>query len=31
VIEQLADNRILRPRVEYVGETGVEYVPVDER
>jgi len=31
VAEQLEDNRIMRPRVEYVGETGKEYVPVGER
>lgn len=31
VIEQLSDNRILRPRIEYVGETGRTYVPLDER
>ncbi len=31
VIEQLADNRILRPRIEYVGETGREYTPIQER
>lgn len=31
VIEQLSDNRILRPRIKYVGETGRTYVPADER
>lgn len=31
VVEQLEDNRILRPRVQYVGETGLEYEPVDDR
>lgn len=31
VAEQLDDNRIMRPRVKFVGETGREYVPVDER
>lgn len=31
VIEQLADNRILRPRIQYVGETEREYVPVENR
>jgi len=31
VLEQLADNRIIRPRVEYVGEVGREYVPVESR
>jgi len=29
--EQLEENRIMRPRVEYVGETGKEYVPLRER
>lgn len=31
VIEQLSDNRILRPRIKYVGETGLEYVPIEDR
>ncbi len=31
IVEQLADNRLLRPRVHYVGETGLEYVPLEER
>lgn len=31
VIEQLADNRILRPRITYVGDTGRTYVPLDDR
>ncbi|MCX2819657.1 citrate synthase [Haladaptatus sp. F3-133] len=29
--EQYDDNRLVRPRAEYVGERGVEYVPIDER
>ncbi len=31
VLEQWEDNRILRPRVEYTGEVGKEFVPVEER
>ena len=31
VIEQYDDNRLVRPRAEYVGERGVGYVPMDER
>jgi len=31
VQEQYDDNRLVRPRAEYVGERGVEYVPIDER
>jgi citrate synthase len=31
VIEQLSDNRILRPRIKYVGETGRTYVPLEDR
>jgi citrate synthase len=29
--EQLEDNRLIRPRASYVGETGREWTPVDER
>ncbi len=31
VLEQLADNRIIRPRAEYVGPRGRTYVPIDRR
>lgn len=31
VIEQLADNRLYRPTVNYVGPHGVKYVPIGER
>lgn len=31
VLEQYADNRLIRPRAEYVGERNVPYVPIDRR
>jgi citrate synthase len=32
VIEQLDDNRLIRPRAEYVGPTyPARYIPMDER
>ncbi len=31
VLEQYSDNRIIRPRAEYVGPTRAEYVPIDKR
>jgi len=31
VLEQYADNRLIRPRAEYVGERNVPYVPIDQR
>ena len=31
VQEQLSDNRLIRPRAEYVGETDAGWTPVDER
>ncbi|MFK3987308.1 citrate synthase [Exiguobacterium mexicanum] len=31
ILEQYADNRLIRPRAEYVGETNRSYVPVNER
>jgi len=31
VLEQYADNRLIRPRAEYLGEKDVAYVPIDRR
>jgi citrate synthase len=31
VLEYQADNRLIRPRARYTGETDVEFVPIDER
>ncbi|MBI3909534.1 MAG: citrate synthase [Armatimonadetes bacterium] len=31
VMEQLADNRLIRPRAEYVGPDNVPYVPIEQR
>ncbi|AQQ52816.1 citrate synthase [Planococcus lenghuensis] len=31
ILEQYADNRLIRPRAEYVGPGMQQYVPVDER
>ena len=31
IIEQLDDNRLIRPRSEYTGMKGLEYVPVERR
>jgi len=31
VMEQLADNRLIRPRAEYVGPVDQHYVPIDRR
>jgi citrate synthase len=31
VLEQYANNRIYRPRGNYVGPTGLRYVPIEER
>jgi citrate synthase len=31
VMEQYADNKLLRPRANYVGARGVKYVPLAER
>ena len=31
ILEQYADNRLIRPRAEYVGEKDVPYLPLDRR
>lgn len=31
VLEQLADNRLIRPRGEYIGPRGRHWVPIEER
>lgn len=31
ILEQYADNRLIRPRAEYVGPSGQQYVPISER
>lgn len=31
LLEQYADNRLIRPRIEYVGPRDVPYVPIQER
>ena len=31
ILEQYANNRLIRPRAEYVGPRDVPYVPIDER
>ncbi len=31
VLEQYANNRLIRPRAEYIGPKNVEYVPVEQR
>jgi 2-methylcitrate synthase len=31
VLEQYADNKLIRPLAEYTGPTGLRYVPIDQR
>ncbi len=31
IIEQYANNRLIRPRAEYIGPKNVPYVPIEQR
>ncbi len=31
ILEQYANNRLIRPRAEYTGPRGLAYVPIEER
>jgi citrate synthase len=31
ILEQYADNKLIRPRAEYVGQRNIPYVPIDQR
>ena len=31
IIEQLADNRLIRPQSVYIGAVGLKVVPIDQR
>jgi len=31
IIEQYADNKLIRPRANYVGPRGIKYMPIDQR
>ena len=31
VLEQYSNNKLIRPRAEYIGERGLKYVPIAER
>ncbi|MDA1192709.1 MAG: citrate synthase [Candidatus Poribacteria bacterium] len=31
IIEQQSDNRLIRPRADYIGEKGLKVVPIDQR
>ena len=31
ILEQYSDNRLIRPRAEYIGPTKADYVPIDQR
>ena len=31
ILEQYSNNKLIRPRAEYIGERGLKYVPISER
>lgn len=31
ILEQHADNRLIRPQAEYLGKVGLQYVPLERR
>jgi len=31
ILEQVANNRLIRPEAEYIGPTEQQFVPIDER
>jgi len=31
ILEQYADNRLIRPRAEYIGPLAAEYIPIEQR
>ncbi|HEY8186527.1 MAG TPA: citrate synthase [Pyrinomonadaceae bacterium] len=31
ILEQYADNKLIRPRAEYIGARGLPYLPIDQR
>ncbi len=31
ILEQLENNKLIRPRAEYIGEMGLKYIPIEER
>lgn len=31
ILEQYADNKLIRPRAEYVGERSLQYIPIEQR
>ncbi|MGO4375645.1 citrate/2-methylcitrate synthase, partial [Paenibacillus sp. MCAF20] len=31
ILEQYQDNRLIRPRADYVGPVNAKYIPIDER
>ena len=31
IMEQYNDNRLIRPRADYVGKTNQKYIPIEQR